>query len=173
MRNTTKLTTCAIFSAVICVVTTFISVPAPSVGNVNIGDIFILCAAWMLGPYGAISAGIGACLADLFSGYAIYAPATLVIKFLMSIACYYLYIEFFKLTKWQLFSRVFSAFTAEIVMVLGYFLYESALYGIEVAFASAPYNLTQGAICMLVGTAAGFFLLRNKTIKQFSKEFLS
>lgn len=173
MKSTTKLTTCAIFGAIICVATTFISVPAPSIGNINIGDVFILCAAWILGPFGALSAGIGACLADLFSGYAIYAPATFVIKILMALACYYLYIEFFKLTKWQLFSRVFSAFTAEVIMVLGYFLYESFIFDIKTAFASTPYNAIQGAICLLVGTAAGFFLLRNKTILQFSKQFLA
>ena len=173
MKKTVKLTTCAIFSAVICVVTTFVSVPAPSIGNINVGDIFILCAAWILGPYGAVAAGIGACLADVFSGYAIYAPATLVIKFAMALACYYLYLEFMKLTKWQLFSRVFSALAAEAVMVLGYYFYESIVYGVEAAIASVPFNLIQGAICILIGTTAGFFLLRNKTVKRFSNSFIN
>lgn len=173
MKKTMKLTTCAIFSAVICVVTTFVSVPAQPIGNINLGDIFILCAAWILGPYGAIAAGIGACLADVFSGYTIYAPATLVIKFAMAIACYYLYLEFLKFTRWKLFSRVFSAVAAEVIMVLGYYFYECAIYGIEAAIASVPFNIIQGAISILIGTTAGFLLLRNKTVKRFSNNFLS
>ena len=37
------------------------------------------------------AAGIGSMMADLFSGYAVYAPATFVIKALMALAAYLLY----------------------------------------------------------------------------------
>ena len=44
-------------------------------------------AGWLLGAaWGGAAAGVGTMLADLFNGYAAYAPATLIIKFLMAAA---------------------------------------------------------------------------------------
>ena len=171
-NNTKRLTTCAIFAAIICVVTTFVAVPAPAIGNVNLGDIFILCAAWLLGPLGAVSAGIGACLADLFSGFAIYAPATLVIKTLMALVCYYTYVCFEKVIKYQFIPRLISAILAECVMVLGYFVYESFIYGVTAAVASIPFNLIQSSICLVIGTACSILLFKNSAVQRFSQEFV-
>ena len=173
MKNRTKrLTTCAIFAAIICVVTTFVAVPAPAIGNINLGDIFVLCSAWLLGPLGAASAGIGACLADLFSGFAIYAPATLVIKASMALACYYVHLCFAKLIKYDVFSRLISALAAEAIMVLGYFLYEAIIYGPSAAVASIPFNLIQGSICLIIGTVCCLLLFKNSAVQKFSKEFI-
>ena len=58
-----------------------IVIPLPY-GYVNAGDIFVLLAGFCLGPlYGGAAAALGCALADLLCGYAIYAPATSVIKF--------------------------------------------------------------------------------------------
>lgn len=171
-NNTKKLTTCAVFAAIICVVTTFVAVPAPAIGNVNLGDIFILCSAWLLGPLGAIASGIGACLADLFSGFAIYAPATLVIKASMALVCYYTYIVFSKIFRYDFISRLLSAILAECVMVLGYFVYETIIYGFTAALASIPFNLIQGSICLVIGTACCLLMFKNATVQKFSKEFI-
>lgn len=173
MKNhTKKLTICGIFAAIICVVTTFVAVPAPAIGNINLGDIFILCSAWLLGPLGALASGIGASLADLFSGFAIYAPATLVIKALMALACYYLFVVLEKTIKNQIFARILSASVAELIMVLGYFAYESIIYGFTAAVASIPFNLIQGSICMVIGTVCCFFLFKNSTVQKFAKQFI-
>ena len=46
-----------------------------------IGDALVLMSAFLLGPvYGTAAAGIGSALADLLTGYAYYAPGTLIIK---------------------------------------------------------------------------------------------
>ncbi len=174
MKNQTKkLTTCAIFAAIICVVTTFVAVPAPAIGNINLGDIFILCAAWLLGPiYGAIAAGLGASLADLFSGFAIYAPATLIIKALMAVACYYIFVALSKTTRLEILPRAISAVCAELIMVFGYFVYESFIYDVTAATAAIAFNLIQGSICMVVGTAVCILLFKNSTVKSFSHEFV-
>ena len=171
-NNTKRLTTCAIFAAIICVVTTFVAVPAPAIGNVNLGDIFILCSAWLLGPWGAVASGLGACLADLFSGFAIYAPATLVIKATMALSCYYLFVIFEKAIKNQILARALSAVIAESIMVLGYFAYESVIYGVTAAVASIPFNLIQGSICLTIGTVCAILLFKNSTVQKFSKEFI-
>lgn len=171
-KNTKRLTTSAIFAAIICVVTTFVAVPAPAIGNINLGDIFILCAAWILGPLGAAASGIGACLADLFSGFAIYAPATLAIKALMALACFYTFLGFEKTIRNQTVSRLLSAIIAEGIMVLGYFAYESIIYGVTAAVASIPFNLIQGSVCLTIGTACAVLLFKNSTVQKFSKELI-
>lgn len=168
--NTKRLTTCAIFAAIICVVTTFIAVPAPAIGNINLGDIFILCSAWLLGPFGALSAGIGASLADLLSGFAVYSPATFVIKFLMSIACYYSFALLSKAIKNQIIPRFISAILAEGIMVLGYFAYESIIYGVSAAVSSIPFNLIQGSVCLVIGTGCCILLFKSSVVKKFSEE---
>ena len=173
MKNQTKkLTTCAIFAAIICVVTTFVAVPAPSIGNINLGDIFILCAAWLLGPWGAVAAAIGSCLADLFSGFAIYAPATLVIKFLVALCCYYSFNFLSKIFKHQIISRFISAFLAESVMVLGYLIYESIIYGFSAALASIFFNLIQASVCTVISTACCYILFKNKTVQNFKNQLI-
>ncbi len=50
-------------------------------GYFNVGEIGVFLSALLFGPYvGAFAGGVGSALADLATGYAIYAPGTLVIK---------------------------------------------------------------------------------------------
>ena len=174
MKNySQKLTTCAIFSAIICIVTTFVAIPAPSIGNINLGDVFILCSAWLLGPYGAIASGIGACLADLLSGFAIYAPATLVIKFTMAMLAHYIYSTLSNRFKFSSLSLLISAICAEAVMIIGYFLYEWLIYGLSLASSSIAFNSIQGTACTTIGIITGRLLFANRKIRMFFKKFKS
>lgn len=92
-----KLCVTGMFTALICVATMVIQIPAPLVGFLNLGDCFVLVAAWILGPwYGFAAGGIGSALADLFTGYAHYVPGTLIIKGLMAVAAALLVRAFFK-----------------------------------------------------------------------------
>lgn len=156
MKNekTKKLVFTAMFAALCCVATYLIVIPIPGgFGYVNLGDIFVLMAGWCLGGvYGAVAAGVGSALADLWSGYLIYAPATLVIKAAMSIAGYYLYTVFKKFIKkdgLDFLPRLFAAVVAELIMAFGYFVFEWILYGFSAAIAGIPFNLLQGACCMV------------------------
>ena len=141
---------------------TWISVPAPSVGNVNLGDAAILLASWMLGgAWAAIASGVGAALTDLVSGYAVYAPATLVIKLLMSVVAMSLLRLGGRLSRRVWLLRVLSAALAEVVMIVGYFLYESLVLGYGVAaVASIPFNAVQGAVGIALALAAYELLIR-------------
>ena len=87
MKNTTqKIVISSLFAALICVATMLIKIPSPLKGYINLGDGIVLLAAWVLPlPYGLVAAGLGSALADLFSGYTVYAPATFVIKALMAV----------------------------------------------------------------------------------------
>ncbi|MGN1050948.1 MAG: ECF transporter S component, partial [Acutalibacteraceae bacterium] len=127
MRNKNIYSLClsAVFAAVIFVATAFLAFPLFA-GYANFGDCFIILSGVILGPvYGPLASGIGAGLADLFAGYGIYAPATFVIKGLMSLAVYGIYV----LLKKKKYSIFVCGIVAEIIMILGYFIFEVFLYG--------------------------------------------
>ena len=167
IKQVKKLCTCAMFTALIFVITAFVSIPAGPVGNINLGDAFIIIATFLLGPYGAICGGLGAMIADLISAYAIYAPATLIIKCLMSIVCFYSYKGIVKVIKLDFISKIIGAFLGETVMVFGYFLYEWILYGFSTAIISIPFNSIQGVTAVILGATISYFLFKNKSIKKF------
>ena len=81
-EKTRKLVYAALFAALTCVMTMIVKIPVPATGGyVNLGDCVVLLAGWVLGPmYGGAAAGLGSMLADLVSGYPLYAPGTFVIK---------------------------------------------------------------------------------------------
>ncbi len=144
---------------------TLISVPLPSYGYINIGDCFVLLSGVILGPIGFLASGIGAALADIALGYAVYAPATFVIKLLVALAIF-LICPKNKYKAWRFF---IGAFAAEAVMVAGYFVYESVLYGIGGAALGVLGNSLQG-ICN-ISLAFVVFLCLNKfgILNKFSK----
>lgn len=158
-KNLHKLIMTSMLAAIICVATMMIQIPSPIGGYINLGDCFILAAAWILGPvYGFAAGGIGSALADLMTGYPIYAPGTLIIKGLIAAAAAII-------TKRLLSahpSRKSLAFTAgavagEIIMIVGYAVYDSLVFGTGFyAAISGVGNLVQGVF----GAAAGIALIR-------------
>jgi uncharacterized repeat protein (TIGR04002 family) len=84
-KNLRKMVTTAVFAAMIFVLTYFIKVPVAS-GYVHFGDALIyICAGVLGGPWAILAGAIGEGLADLIGGYAIYAPATIVVKALIAV----------------------------------------------------------------------------------------
>lgn len=146
-----KLVTAALLAALICAATFAIAIPTPGGGYVNPGDAVILFGSWLLGPlWGAAAAGIGSGLADVLAGYAIYAPGTLLIKALMGLVAGLLMRHHADNFKWIV---VISILT-EVIMILGYFLYESLILGIgSGAFAAIPGNCVQGVFAAIAGPA--------------------
>ena len=125
-KNTHRLVLAAPFAALCAIMTMVIQIPSPTQGYVNLGDCGVLLSSWLLGPwYGAAAAGIGSMLAEVFSGYALYAPATFTIKFLMAAASGCLF-RLFSLRPFRngLTARLLSGLAAESVMVCGYFLFD-------------------------------------------------
>lgn len=152
MRQTKllRLVTAAVFAALTCVTTMIVNIPIPATkGYVNMGDCMVILGAFFLGPvYGMAAGGIGSMLSDVFLGYAQYAPGTLIIKGCMAAAAALLFITLKKrVVKFpSLLPVIFSAFVGEIIMVAGYFAYESVCLGYGLAAAaSIPANLLQAA----------------------------
>lgn len=168
LKNKTiqKISLSALFTALIFVATYFIAIPMPAVGFINLGDAFVLLSAWILGPIGAICAGVGSALADVMLGYAIYAPATLVIKASMAIVSYFTFKAFKKLTN-QPIGFIISALIAEVVMILGYFLFEGVLYGFATAAVNILFNAIQGGAALVVCNVVINILLANKAVDKY------
>ncbi len=96
-----------------------------------------------------LAAGLGSALADLFSGYILYAPATFVIKGLMALIAFYGYEALNKKTG-NLPARIISGIAAEIVMILGYFVFEGFLYGFIPSLVNIPANGMQGIAGVII-----------------------
>ena len=130
-----------------------IKIPSPLKGYLNIGDCIVLISGWILSPgYGFLAAGLGSALADLFSAYAIYSPATFIIKGAMALivfACYKLMNK--RLGK--LPSQIIGAVLAELVMIFGYFVFEGFLYGFTPSLVNIPANAVQGTLGIIIGVA--------------------
>lgn len=140
-----QLVLTGLLTAFVTISTMMISIPTPTKGYINLGDCFVNISAWLLGPvYGSFAAGVGSALADLFLGYTIYAPATFVIKGLMAlVSC--LVFRLISQRIHGLFARIAASVAAEIVMVVGYCLFESVLYqSFAAAVVGVPANLAQG-----------------------------
>ena len=158
---------CAMFAALACVATMVIQFPSPMNGYVNLGDCVVLLGAFILGPvYGAAAGGIGSMLADIFSGYAHYAPGTLIIKAVMAFVAAII----FKQLKNKTLSSVLGAVAAEVIMVLGYFAYAGMLLGKGIAAAaSIPGNLVQAAVGIVVPVVLYFALEKSGALKKVNK----
>ena len=151
--KTKRIVIAALMAAMVCVATMIIKIPSPRKGYLNIGDCVVLLCGWILAPgYGFLAAGLGSALADLFSGYITYAPATFLIKGAMALIAF----ACFKLMRkrvGRLPSRIIGAVLAEIAMVLGYYVFEGFLYGFIPSAVNIPANAVQGAAGLILGIA--------------------
>ena len=84
----TQMCITAVFMALTCVATMVVQIPIP-LGYAHLGDSVILICAFFFGPVvGALAGGIGSAMADILTGFAVWAVPTLIIKTIMPIiAC--------------------------------------------------------------------------------------
>jgi uncharacterized membrane protein len=154
MRNTTrKIAIASMLAALVCVATMIIKIPSPLKGYINLGDCVVLLSGWLLPPgYSFLAAGIGSALADVFSGYAVYAPITFAIKGLMAVVIYFCK----KVLKDKIGNipvLIIGGITAEILMIAGYYVFEGFMYGFEASLVNIPPNAIQGVAGMLFSIA--------------------
>ena len=128
-----------VLTAVIAVLTAYVSVPIPG-GYLNPGDAAVALAAAVLGPFAAIPAGLGSMIADLlvFPSYAVF---TLIIKGLMG------FIAGWGMRAGKLnVKSALSILAAGVVLVGGYFVADLILGDIGMGLADIPWNCIQLAI---------------------------
>lgn len=155
-NKTKSITEIGILIAITVLMTTVVSIPiVGGNGYVNLGDMVIFIAALLLNRKSAfLVGGIGSFLADIFLGYTLYAPASLIIKGLEGfIAASLLNTAMGKK------HSLMATLIAGVWMTLGYYIFEIFLYGSKGALLSIPANLMQG----MVGAVLANFLF--KTLK--------
>ena len=161
--NVKNLVFASLLAALACVATMVITVPSPTGGYMNLGDTVVLLSAYLLGPWwGAAAGGIGSMLADLFAGYAAYAPATLIIKGVMGLLAGFLY-QALGRKKWAVLP---CGIVAEAIMVFGYWGYDGILMGsLMGAAVGIPSNLMQAAFGLAASAALTLALKGSKYVR--------
>lgn len=163
--KTKKLVITAMLAALVCVTTMAVKIPSPLKGYLNLGDCIVLLSGWILPPfYSFFAAGIGSALADIILGYAIYAPATFVIKGIMAIAAFFA-MKALSGKLGRLASAVLGGLVAELIMVFGYFVFEGFIYGFSPSVINIPANAVQGAAGLIIGVILIKIIERVKIFK--------
>ena len=128
----------SVFSALIFVVTAYLHIPS-HLGYIHIGDGFIYLAACILpAPYAVFASAAGAALADLLTGYAVWAPGSAIIKAVTAVlfSC--------KGAKILSARNKLMLAPAAIVCAGGYYLYQGLIFGsFRAALSGTPGSLVQ------------------------------
>lgn len=159
----------ALFAAVITVVTAYLLHIPFGNGYFHIGDAFIFIAASMLPtPYAIGAAAVGAGLADILSGGAIWAPASIIIKS-MIVLC------FTGKDKKLINKRnILALLGAAVITCGGYYVYEGLLYhnwaaavpGIVMNFLQV---LISAIIFVVLGLALDSLKIKLKLVNEIKK----
>lgn len=138
--------------AALVFVATCLSFPNGAGGYTHLGDAMIVLAVMFLGgKKGAVSAGLGAMLADIILGYAVWAPVTLVSKAVMAlvmggILCLKIPGLGYR-ARW--FAAVILSVLAETVLYSGAAFFLEG--GIGASIAEATGMVFQGGLALIVG----------------------
>ena len=158
--NTLIFVTTAMMTAMVMIATTFFKIPN-AMGYIHLGDGFVLLAAIILPKkYACFAGGVGAGLADIYGGYAVWAPWTLVIKIVM-VLIVQLFFDF--LTKRASngkhiakiagipFAELFAYVLAVLWTVSGYYIAQGFISRNWIApVADVPGNVLQAAVGSII-----------------------
>ena len=150
-----------VFTALVFVVTAYLHIPTNN-GYIHVGDGLIYLTACILPwPYAMVVGAGGAFLADCLTGFAVWAPGSVIIKALT--------VLLFSSKKDKVINlrNSLAVLAATIVCAGGYYLYESLIYGNFVSpLAGIPASVTQSVASAIVfigfGLAADKMKLKSK-----------
>ncbi len=153
-----RIAKAGVLAAAIILLTTLVSIPLPGGhGYLNLGDAGVLTAAYLLGnPWGLLCAGVASALSDVLVGWAIYAPATFVIKGLMA------FVAAVAIRRLNGKRRLLAFYPAALIVPVGYLLYEALLFGPAAALPNVPLNLLQCLLGAAVAHAVAGVMERRK-----------
>jgi uncharacterized repeat protein (TIGR04002 family) len=163
-KNIKKIVATGLGAAIICIFTAFFQIKNPGGGYIHIGDSFIYLFACILPiPYSLLAGAIGASLADVISGYAVYALPTFIIKAVMAVAFSN---RFSNLSVRNILAAVWGT----IALVGGYIIAEIFMLGTEGALANAIRTLIQGAANFALFIICSVILSKTKAYNSFREE---
>ncbi|MEH7073626.1 ECF transporter S component [Neobacillus drentensis] len=150
--NTRTIVINALFIALTLVVTMFIQIRLPLMGNgglIHLGNVPLFIAALVYGKKtGAIAGAFGMGLFDIISGWTLWAPFTFVIVGTMG---FVVGLISEKVPGNRILVNTLAIATALIIKVVGYYFTEVILYGNWIQpFGSVPGNIMQVAIAGII-----------------------
>lgn len=146
-----KITTTALSIALVCVGTMVIQIPIP-LGYMHFGNICIILVASLFSPSTALLAGgVGSALSDLFTGYPQWIIPTLIIKGFMGYAACKVMHNKDEASNMFSVRTIVGAVVAIVIMVAGYFVAGSILYGSIYTGAAQIPGLSLEGVCGIVG----------------------
>ena len=162
-KHTTKrLCLTGLFTAIVFVCTAYLHIPSHT-GYTHIGDAFVYLAGALLPwPYAMAAGAVGAALADMLGGYAMWAPASILIKALTALC--------FTSRQGKILCRrnLFALIPALILCAGGYYGYEVLLTGNTVA----PLAGIPGYVIQVLASAAVFVVLGTVLDKMHFKRLI-
>jgi uncharacterized repeat protein (TIGR04002 family) len=165
-KHTRLMCITGVFTALVFVVTAYLHIPTNN-GYIHVGDGLIYLAACILPlPYAMIVGAGGAFLADCLTGFAIWAPGSVVIKAVTVLLFTNKKNKITALRNWL------ALIPSAIICVGGYYLYESLLYSNFIApLASIPASLTQSAASSILFIAIGLTIDKMNYKTKLTGEF--
>lgn len=167
-EKTNKLVMTALMMCMIIVLTMFVKVPIPlTQGYVHLGDAMIFISVMLLGwKYGAAATAVGSAMADIFCGVAMWAPWTLVIKFIMAMIMGLILDRGSEHI--SVIRQIIAMAAGGVFMVAGYFAAEGIMYGNWAAAAlGIPWNIGQFVVGMIIAVALSAALCRTQAGRLF------
>ena len=157
-----------IFTALVFVVTAYLHIPTYN-GYVHVGDGFIFLAACLLPmPYSIFVGAVGAMLADVLTGFAIWAPGSMVIKALAAIlfTC--------KGKKMMSARNVWMLIPCAIISIGGYYLYEVLITGnfsapLAGILGSTIQAVTSSVVFIAIGLAMDRFNIKETIMRAYKQ----
>ena len=147
----TQMCITAVFMALTCVATMMVQIPIP-LGYAHLGDSVILICAFFFGPVvGALAGGIGSAMADILTGFAVWAVPTLIIKPIIACSIFGNMKSKFDRCKVISVKGIVGAVVTLLFMTLGYVVFGAIIAGSFAAgLASAPGLLLKSVVNMVV-----------------------
>ncbi len=144
----TMIALTAVLIALTAVFTIVIQIPIPATqGYWNLSDAAITFAGLAFGPWtGGIAGGVGTAIADLATGYAQYAPISLLAHGLEG-----LLIGWIGRSRRSVAGMILAWAAGATAMVLVYLLGGTILKGFPAAVAEVPFNVVQATMGAVIG----------------------
>ena len=148
--STRNLAVMAVMSA-LTMVATMISVNfAPTAGYFNFGDVIVVTTALLFGSkIGGVAGGLGSALADLYLGYGVFAPFTLIIKGTEGFVVGHLAGGKEDVSRTR---KIMAWLFGGIIIIAGYWIAEVVFLGIGVEYATTEaltINVLQAIVSVL------------------------
>ena len=155
-----------VLSALVFAITAYLHIPTYN-GYVHCGDGLIVLAACVLPmPYSIIVGALGAMLADLLTGFAIWAPGSMIIKGLLALlfTC--------KSNKILTKRNLVMLLPAALISAAGYYLYEALITGSFIAsLLGIPGSIIQAVASSILFVVAGLAMDKYNIKKKLLEDY--